>query len=239
MLDAGHGGKDPGGMGNGLTEKDLTLKIALMIGKLLEARGVTALYTRTTDFFVELDRRAAMANEMRADYFISIHINAGGGTGFESFTCVDCAPVTSQYREVIHRKLAVLFKSVGLPDRGMKQADLRVLNKTDMSAVLLEYGFIDRDEDARRLKDQSWLEQLAETTVEGIVAAFNIPQPAAPQPPAPPQPPGLSETEKEFAAARDWAVQAGITDGLRPEDTLTRQEFWTILYRMKNKGLLK
>lgn len=80
VLDAGHGGKDPGAIGSTSRnrEKDINLAITLGIGKLLESKcpDVKVIYTRKTDVFVELDRRARIANKAKADLFVSIHTNA-------------------------------------------------------------------------------------------------------------------------------------------------------------------
>lgn len=77
VLDAGHGGKDPGAIGpSGLKEKVVTLEIALKLRELLAARGLRVLLTRSDDTFISLQRRAEIANEAKADLFISIHANA-------------------------------------------------------------------------------------------------------------------------------------------------------------------
>lgn len=80
VIDAGHGGKDPGCNGVTFKEKDVSLAVALKLGKLIEenCKGVKVIYTRTTDVFVELEDRAQIANKNKADLFISIHCNAAG-----------------------------------------------------------------------------------------------------------------------------------------------------------------
>lgn len=80
VIDAGHGGKDPGCNGVTFKEKDVSLAVALRLGKLIEenCKGVKVIYTRTTDVFVELEDRAQIANKNKADLFISIHCNAAG-----------------------------------------------------------------------------------------------------------------------------------------------------------------
>ncbi|MDR5590314.1 N-acetylmuramoyl-L-alanine amidase [Christiangramia sp. SM2212] len=88
VLDAGHGGKDPGNMGNGFKEKDIALSIILKIGKSLEKyEGVKVVYTRKTDVFVELFERGKIANEANADLFVSVHCNSHGSQakGTETF----------------------------------------------------------------------------------------------------------------------------------------------------------
>lgn len=80
VIDAGHGGKDPGCNGVHAKEKDISLNVALKLGKLIEAnmKDVKVIYTRTTDVFVDLEERAQIANRAKADLFISIHCNAAG-----------------------------------------------------------------------------------------------------------------------------------------------------------------
>lgn len=92
VIDAGHGGKDPGARGTRVNEKDINLSVALKLGKLIEAKNddVHVIYTRKTDRFIELDERANIANRNKADLFISIHTNAvkRGSTvqGTETYT---------------------------------------------------------------------------------------------------------------------------------------------------------
>jgi len=85
FLDPGHGGSDPGAVANGLKEKNLTLAIAKECASVLKASGVTVKMSRTGDTYPSLSARCQAANSWGADLFVSIHINAGGGTGFESF----------------------------------------------------------------------------------------------------------------------------------------------------------
>ena len=92
VIDAGHGGKDPGARGARINEKAINLAVALKLGSLIERRsqGVKVIYTRKTDRFIELDERAEIANRNKADLFISIHTNAvkRGSTvqGTETYT---------------------------------------------------------------------------------------------------------------------------------------------------------
>lgn len=91
VLDAGHGGNDPGAIGiTGVKEKDITLILALKVGKMLETfyPNIKVVYTRTTDVFIPLNRRAQIANEQHADFFMSIHCNSATNStsyGTETF----------------------------------------------------------------------------------------------------------------------------------------------------------
>ena len=93
VLDAGHGGKDPGALGHGKgREKNINLAVTLAVGRLVtqNLKDVKVVYTRKTDVFVDLDQRAAIANRAKADLFVSIHTNALPGkkqlTGSETYT---------------------------------------------------------------------------------------------------------------------------------------------------------
>ena len=90
VIDAGHGGHDPGAIGSKLKEKDVALALALKLGKLIESNfsDVKVIYTRKTDEFIELFRRAKIANENHADLFICIHCNSAESKqsyGLETF----------------------------------------------------------------------------------------------------------------------------------------------------------
>ena len=92
VLDAGHGGKDPGALGKTGREKNINLAVTLAVGRLVEQnlKDVKVVYTRKTDVFVELSERAAIANRAKADLFVSIHTNAlpkgAQGRGSETYT---------------------------------------------------------------------------------------------------------------------------------------------------------
>lgn len=88
LIDAGHGGKDPGAIGKVSKEKDLTLKIALKLGHYIDSLipGVEVVYTRTTDVFLSLKERAEMTNKIMPDVFISVHINSCKNKKVKGFT---------------------------------------------------------------------------------------------------------------------------------------------------------
>jgi N-acetylmuramoyl-L-alanine amidase len=174
MIDPGHGGADPGACGNGLREKDLTLDISNRVAQRLSEHGFSVQMTRTTDVYVGLSERAQMANQAGADYFLSIHINAGGGSGFESLVQPGCDNgETGRIRGIIHQHVAAFFSANGLPDRGRKQADLAVCRETNMPAALIECGFID-SADAQKLADPAFRQGIAEAIVKGFCEAFGV-----------------------------------------------------------------
>lgn len=93
VIDAGHGGHDPGNLGTKTrktTEKDVALDLALAIGEKIEASlpDVEVIYTRTTDVFIELHERAAIANRLNANCFISVHCNSATASAYGTETYV-------------------------------------------------------------------------------------------------------------------------------------------------------
>jgi N-acetylmuramoyl-L-alanine amidase len=182
VLDPGHGGHDPGAVANGLKEKDLTLTIVKHIGRMLgEYENAEVFYTRTDDRYLSLEERAAIANKLKADLLISVHINAGGGTGFESYIYNgNVSAATIAYQNVIH---AEIMKAIGnVRDRGKKRANYAVLRETKMPAILTENLFIDNPNDAAKLKSEQFLLQVAHGHVEGIAKAFGLKKKAKQQP---------------------------------------------------------
>lgn len=112
VIDAGHGGKDPGCHGKSSNEADVTLKVALELGRLIleNSKNVKVIYTRSTDKFVELHDRAGIANKHNADLFISIHCNSGPKqvSGTETFTMGLHA--SEENLEVAKRENSVILK---------------------------------------------------------------------------------------------------------------------------------
>ena len=181
VLDAGHGGHDPGAVANGLKEKDLTLAIVKHIGRMLsEYENAEVHYTRTDDRYLSLEERAAIANKLKADLLISVHINAGGGTGFESYVYNgNVSQATIAYQNVIHQEI---LKAIGnVTDRGKKRANYAVLRETKMPAILTENLFIDNKTDAAKLKSEQFLLQVAYGHVIGLEKAFGLKKKAKPQ----------------------------------------------------------
>ena len=101
FIDPGHGGKDPGAVANGIQEKNITLQISSRIRDILlsEYEDVSVLMSRTEDQTVGLDSRTNAANNWGADYYVSVHINSGGGSGFESFVYPGVSRQTRAFQE--------------------------------------------------------------------------------------------------------------------------------------------
>ncbi|PTY75763.1 N-acetylmuramoyl-L-alanine amidase [Heyndrickxia sporothermodurans] len=203
VIDPGHGGKDPGACANGLKEKDIVLKISKYVKQYLDDlyTGHKTYLTRSTDVFLELSERADFANNKKADLFVSNHINAGGGTGFESFVYTTInGGATEKMRSAIHNEVMTVFKD--FKDRGKKKANLAVVRETHMPATLLEHGFIDTKKDADFLKSDANLKAIAKAEAKGIAKALGLKAKSKSKPTPKPKP--STDKDKSF-----YKVQTG------------------------------
>lgn len=222
FIDPGHGGTDPGAVGNGLREKDLNLKISQYIKSGLSAyNGITVKMSRETDTTLSLPQRTNMANAWGADFLLSIHINAGGGTGFESFIYNgSVSNTTVKAQSIIHDEVMKVVSKYGFRDRGKKRKNLHMCRESKMPAVLTENLFIDTKKDADMLKDDKFLRELAQGYVNGIAKLFNLKKKSSGG--------GSTQVSNKPSdwAEKDWkeATRLGIVDGTRPKDTVTREE---------------
>ena len=185
FVDPGHGGSDPGATYGGSKEKDFTLDIGLRIRRIIqeEYTGVEVKMSRTKDVYPSLDDRVGAANRWGADFFLSIHINAGGGDGFESYRYTSAYSKTEAIQKTLHQEIV---KGTGWKDRGVKKAGYYVLKHTKMPAVLTENLFIDNPSNLKLLKQASVREKCARAHVAGMAKAFGWKKKqAGPKPPEP------------------------------------------------------
>ncbi|WP_216828626.1 N-acetylmuramoyl-L-alanine amidase [Alkalihalobacterium elongatum] len=172
FIDPGHGGDDAGAEANGLAEKDLVLTISLEMQALLNRyENVEVQLSREKDISVSLSVRAQMANDWDADYFISVHVNAGGGSGFESYIHTSKASETVNRRDTMHQ---VIVNTLNVTDRGKKEANFAVLRETAMPAILTENLFVDNESEAEKLSNSSFLTEIAQAHVNGLVELFDL-----------------------------------------------------------------
>ncbi|MBB5874536.1 N-acetylmuramoyl-L-alanine amidase [Allocatelliglobosispora scoriae] len=175
-IDPGHGGTDPGAVANGLQEKNVTLSIALQTRDILKANwNVDVRMSRTTDITRSLTYRTDDANAWGAAIFISIHINAGGGTGFESYRYPGLGGTTLRLHNNIHSKVIAGMRTVAaVTDRGLKEQNLHVLRETAMPAVLTENLFIDTVANANLLKRADFITATARGHAQGIALFLGL-----------------------------------------------------------------
>ncbi|MGN1267504.1 MAG: N-acetylmuramoyl-L-alanine amidase [Dorea sp.] len=167
MLDAGHGGSDPGATYNGRQEKDDTLRLTLAVGEILENNGIDVEYTRTTDVYETPYQKAMEANNAGVDFFISIHRNSfptdNVVSGVESLV-YDLSGIKYAMAQNINEQL----ETVGFVNLGVHaRPNLVVLKRTKMPAVLVEVGFINSDTD--NLLFDSNFNDIAQAIADGIL----------------------------------------------------------------------
>ena len=197
VLDAGHGGKDPGTVGRGgIREKDLALDIALRVKAHLAAAGLRVVMTRDGDRFWELEDRPYLAARGAGDVFVSIHMNAAASRtvqGVETFaTAAEHYPptaeskLTGKYPAVPNNQFnhsnAILGSQiqralVGITraeDRGLKRARFVVLRNSAMPAALVECGFLSNPQEEQKLSTPSYRETVAQGVAQGILNYFAL-----------------------------------------------------------------
>ncbi|MBF1999920.1 MAG: N-acetylmuramoyl-L-alanine amidase [Synechococcales cyanobacterium M58_A2018_015] len=168
VIDPGHGGGDPGAVGIGnIHEADVVLAISQQVASLLQQQGIQAVLTRNSDIEIDLEPRVQMAERANATLFVSIHANSMGMdrpdvNGVETYYYASGAELAQTIQDSI-------ISSLGMTDRGIRQARFYVLRRTSMPAVLVETGFVTGSEDAPRLANASFQSQMATAIARGIL----------------------------------------------------------------------
>lgn len=198
VLDAGHGGSDPGKENKvlGVNEKTFTLDVVLRLKKLLELEGWRVLLTRSDDTrlaadqVTDLQRRAEFANKNGADLFLSVHFNSAPGniTGIETYSMAPQFMLStsddkkdemtdkafpSNKRDFANLLLGeqlhrAMLNGLKTPDRGFKRGRLLVLRFIDCPGALVECGYLSSDAEARRIATPEFRAQIAESLANGI-----------------------------------------------------------------------
>lgn len=179
LLDAGHGGKDPGTSGNGMQEKNLTLTIAQKIEQKLQGSGIKVYMTRDSDVYPENSTRAQTANDI-ADLMVSIHINSGPETanGTETLYQVHANDSSSRLtsKQLAEILQANMISATGNTNRGAKLwTDVLILNRTTVPAVIVEVIFITNTGDALKISNPTYQDQVAQAIADGIQEAVKYP----------------------------------------------------------------
>lgn len=166
-IDPGHGGKDPGAIGaTGLVEKDVVLDVGLRMQDALQRQGVRTVMTREADVFVDLADRVPIALRAGATVFVSVHANAttrGVIRGVETYYLKPNSVLLATW---IQEELG---RSLGIPDRGIRTANFRVLRDSPVPAVLVEVGYLTNLEDEALLRTPAFRQRVAEAIARGVV----------------------------------------------------------------------
>lgn len=190
VLDPGHGGKDTGAQNAALKlqEKHLALDLAKRLGRLLQAKGYKVYLTRADDTFIELDERPAIANRVKADLFVSLHMNSAGTasvTGVETYVLPPAGhastsgsgkggealpgnrydPWNAMIGYYVQRELAQQLKA---KDRGLKRARFAVLKTLNCPGLLVEGGFLSNTTEGRNLGWDAYRQRTAVAIADAI-----------------------------------------------------------------------
>lgn len=182
VLDAGHGGRDPGCVGRYLKEKDVALFVSLKLGNFIKKAypEMNVLYTRDTDVFIPLDERAKVANDNEADLFISIHANAASPSAYGTETFVLGLHRTESQRKVMERENSTIHFEEGAEEKykGFDLSPEAIIARQLQQGVFLDHsisfaeriesGFIDLDRKSRGVKQAGFL-VLYKTTVPSVL----------------------------------------------------------------------
>ena len=171
VIDPGHGGPDSGAIGiGGLRETDVVLDVSKIVTNILNKKGVKVKMTRTNEIDLDLGPRVSMANNTKADIFVSIHANASVGkkrniNGLETFY------YSGWKGRLLAEKIQkqIIKVSPGSPDRGVRRGRYFVIKQTNMPAVLVEIGFVTGKLDGTRLRKDMHRERVAYAIAKGIL----------------------------------------------------------------------
>lgn len=178
VIDAGHGGIDPGSQNNGLLEKNISLDVALKINALLKRAGVNTILTRDKDVFVNVIDRIKLANTQKASLFISLHCDSfkdsktnGISTLFyPSETLLTGNLNEVQYANIINNEIG---KNLEIFNKGIiPRKDLIVLKHANMPSVVVELGFISGEKDSKLLSQESFRKKIADSINKAIIIAL-------------------------------------------------------------------
>ena len=167
VIDPGHGGFDRGGIpGQRVPEKMVALDTALRLQKLLQRAGLRTVMTRSTDVFVPLLVRSAIANSERDAVFVSIHYNASprsSAHGIETYS------ENNRGAALASRIQRQLITRVSTENRGVRSAEYYVLRKCRLPAVLVECGFLTNPTEAQLALTPVYRQEVAEQIAAGII----------------------------------------------------------------------
>lgn len=182
IIDAGHGGKDPGTIGfNNTYEKDINLDISKKLYKKLKSTDYKVILTRATDEFVDNNDRADMANKKRARVFVSIHCNAIENNNKINGAQVLYYPnressINDPANDVLAQiMLDELIDGIGAINKGIvARPDLIVLNQTKMPAIVVECGFLSNENEERLLSTDSYQDKIVDSIIKGLEHYLNL-----------------------------------------------------------------
>jgi N-acetylmuramoyl-L-alanine amidase len=173
LLDAGHGGSDPGCQYYGVDEKDITLAVTKDLGRILQSKGYQVVYSRSDDTYVSLEDRSDMANDLDVTIFVSVHVNAAAALSANGIETYYWGSGTADEKTLATLVQEAVIQATGANDRSVRTANYWVCRKTDMPAILVETGFLSNTAECANLSSDSYQQKLAQGIANGIVAFLN------------------------------------------------------------------
>ncbi|WP_203332227.1 N-acetylmuramoyl-L-alanine amidase [Planococcus beigongshangi] len=177
VIDAGHGGSDPGAAKNGVMEKNIVLDVSKRVETKLKAAGANVLMTRKTDAFPSLQDRVNFARQNYAEVFVSVHVNAFSNStakGSEVFyNSQNANAVESKYLALDIQNKIVQYADMHY--RRVADGNYHVIRNQDIPAVLVELGFLTHAPDFAKLTSSAYLDKYAQAIYDGIIEYYSAP----------------------------------------------------------------
>lgn len=170
VIDAGHGGSDPGATRNNVLEKTITLQIAELTAQMLRKQGAIVYMTRDDDTFVSLSDRVTYSNTKKPDVFVSIHINACENESAHGIETHYYKDDSLDFAKQVHKSI---MQKVTETNRGVYKSRFYVIRHTEMPAILVELGFISNAEERRLMQTKERQTKFAEAITEGVINYLN------------------------------------------------------------------
>lgn len=173
ILDAGHGGEDGGTASGKVNEKDINLAVTMYVKEYLEQAEVDVILTRSKDDYLSLEERTELANKTTADLFVSVHCNYYEDSS--SIYGVECYyyPGLEDGRKCAETLLDAMRDNQDIHVRNAKEEDYYVLKHTQMTAVLVEIGYLSNQKECKNLTDPTYQKTLAKELAEGILQSLD------------------------------------------------------------------
>lgn len=166
VVDAGHGGHDRGGVPyQRIGEKGMTLDVAQRLRQVLQASGYRVVMTRSSDVFIPLGQRSAIANSYRGATFVSVHFNSAPRSGANGIETYYYRGDSASLAASIHRNVVAVAST---ENRGIRRRGYFVLRRTAIPGVLVELGFLTNPSEGRTIQNAGYRQKLAEAIARGI-----------------------------------------------------------------------
>ncbi|MFG6148413.1 SH3 domain-containing protein [Halobacillus sp. B23F22_1] len=171
VVDAGHGGFDPGAIGrSGTYEKTLTLQTAQKLKATLERNGADVVMTRANDSYLSLSARTALSNASKGDAFISVHYNSVPqsikATGINTYF------YSSNTRKLASNVQSGVTQATGLRDRGIRQGNFHVIRANNKPSIMVELGFISDADEEKVVKSSNYQSKASQGITNGLIQYF-------------------------------------------------------------------